>query len=76
MFGNNVPLDEYFKYHPPKNASRIEAHENINNAALEFARAVDINVSNPELKQFAFLLIMQARMFANQGITLDYLDNE
>lgn len=47
MFSNNISLDDYFKYHPPKNPSRIEVHENINNAALAKSKAADITVLNP-----------------------------
>lgn len=72
----NLPIEEYFKYHPPKTQTRIAAHEGVNNAALEFAKLVNTSVQDEDCKKMAMFAIQQARMFANQGITVDELKQE
>lgn len=37
--GLEVPLEEYFRYHPPQSKERIAKHDAINKAALGFAKA-------------------------------------
>ena len=69
----SLPIEEYFKYHPPLTPERIKAHEAINQAALAFALTVEENVKDDNCKNLAFSAIQQARMFANQGITIDEL---
>lgn len=68
---NEENLDHWFIYHPTQTDERRQAHEAINAAALEFARVVMKNVQNPKCCEMAFFAIQQARMFANQGATLD-----
>lgn len=70
----SIPIEEYFKYHPPLTDERISAHNQINEAALNFAKVVNSLVQNEESKKAAFLAIQQAKMFANQGATLDELE--
>lgn len=64
-------LEQQFKYHPPKTEERRQKHDRINKAALEFARVVVESVEDEETKNYAIFAIQQARMFANQGITVD-----
>lgn len=70
---NQISIDEYFKYHPPTTDERKIAHDAINRAALAFAKEVEANVQDEDCRKFAFFAIQQARMFANQGITVDEL---
>jgi hypothetical protein len=72
----NLPISEYFKYHPPLTESRKAKHEQANKLALAFAEFVEANISDDSCKQMAFFAIQQARMFANQGITVDELVGE
>lgn len=69
----NLPIEEYFKYHPPVTEERKVKHEEINNAAMSFAQIVDANIEDEDCRKMAFFAIQQARMFANQGITVDEL---
>lgn len=69
----DIPLQEYFKYHPPETDERKRAHEAVNQAALFLAEAIDANCIDPDCKKMAFFAVQQARMFANQGITVDEL---
>jgi hypothetical protein len=73
MLQNQLPIEEYFRYHAPQTQERIEKHDVVNAAALDFARAIDSTVSDPDCKKMALFAIQQARMFANQGITVDEL---
>ena len=68
-----LPIEEYFKYHPPLTDTRKAAHNAVNEAALAFAKTVEENVVDEDTKKMAFFAIQQARMFANQGITIDEL---
>jgi hypothetical protein len=73
MVNSGISLDEYFTYHPTVTDDRRRAHELINQMALEFAKAIDSAVQDPDCKQMAFFAVQQARMFANQGATIDEL---
>jgi hypothetical protein len=75
MEPNGIPLEEYFKYHPPLTDTRKAAHEAVNSAALAFAQAIAANVVDPDCLKMAHFAVQQARMFANQGITIDELRN-
>lgn len=68
-----LPIEEYFKYHPPLTQDRKDKHEIINNVALTFASLVEELLEDEDCKKMAFFAIQQARMFANQGITIDEL---
>ena len=68
-----LPIEEYLKYHPPTTEERKEKHNDINNAALAFAQVVDNCVKDEDCKKMTFFAIQQARMFANQGVTVDEL---
>jgi len=68
-----IPIEEYFKYHPPTTDARKQAHNAINDAALAFAKVVVDNVEDDDCQKFAIFAIQQARMFSNQGITIDEL---
>lgn len=64
-------IQEYFSYNPPKTEKRKFRHNQINEAALAFAFSVLKNVEDEDCQKMAFFAIQQARMFANQGITVD-----
>ncbi len=68
-----IPIEEYFRYHPPTTADRIRKHDRINALALEFAKAIDTEIEDELTKQYAIFALQQARMFANQGIVVDEL---
>jgi len=70
---DGIELSEYFKYHPPTTEDRKAKHEAVNDAALKFAEVIFANCKNPAMQKLAFQTIQQARMFANQGVTLDEL---
>ncbi len=70
---NSIWIEEYFKYHPPATEYRIERHNAINAVALEFAKQIVDCVEDEECKKMALFAVQQARMFANQGITVDEL---
>lgn len=69
----NPPIEEYFRYHPPKTEERKAAHEAVNRAALELAKVVDASVQDEDCKKMAMFAVQQARMLSNQGITVDEL---
>lgn len=68
-----LPIEQYFKYHPPLTDSRKAAHNAVNQAALTLALTVEENVKDEDSRKMAYFAIQQARMFANQGITVDEL---
>lgn len=68
-----LSIEEYFTYHPVVTEDRRLAHEAVNAAALAFARVLEDNVKDEKTKDMAFFCIQQARMFANQGVTVDEL---
>ena len=72
---NGVSLEDWFKYHPPTTQDRIDAHREVNRAAKVMAESVLAHVQDEKCREMAFFAIQQARMFANQGITMDYLKN-
>ena len=67
----SVPVQEYFRYHPPQTSERQQKHDAINEAALGFAQLIEQSVLDPDCKKAAIFAILQAKMFANQGITID-----
>ncbi len=69
----NLPIEEYFKYHPPLTEDRKEKHNQINEAALNFAKVIDSCVLDEDCKKMALFAVQQARMLSNQGITVDEL---
>ncbi|WP_407898703.1 hypothetical protein [Scytonema sp. NUACC26] len=68
-----LPIEEYFKYHPPKTDDRIKKHNIINDAALRFARVIEENCKDEECRKMAIVALQQAKMFANQGAMVDEL---
>ena len=70
---NGLPLDEWFKYHPPTTDARVQLHASVNDAAKAFAECVLQSVQDERCREQAFFSIQQAKMFANQGITADEL---
>jgi hypothetical protein len=68
-----LSIEEYFKYHPCETEERRQKHKAINKSALDFAKVVDESVLDEDCKKMAFFAIQQARMFSNQGITVDSL---
>lgn len=68
-------LEAYFKYYPPTTEEKVVKHEAINDAALKFAEVLFDSVEDEELLRQSFYAICQARVFANQGITVDNVFN-
>ena len=68
-----IPIAEYFRYHPPLTQERQAKHDKINEAALSFALMIDQLITDPDCKKMALFAVQQARMFSNQGITVDEL---
>jgi hypothetical protein len=72
MSKKDIPIEEYFRYHPPiPGSDRVRKHDRINALALEFAKAIDVEIEDEVTKQYAIFAVQQARMFANQGVTVD-----
>lgn len=70
-----IPLEDLFRYHPPKTQERIDKHNVVNNAALEFAKAI-ISCTDEEYHDKIVDKIQVIRMLANQAITTsDILKN-
>lgn len=69
-----LPIGEYFKYHPPTTEERKAKHNAVNEAALKFAEVVEESCLDFDCQKMAIFAIQQARMFANQGITVDELN--
>jgi len=69
----DLSLEEYFRYHAPRTETRIQNHQAVNSASLVFAKVVDSTVQDEDCKKMALFAIQQARMFANQGVTIDEL---
>lgn len=70
-----VPIEEYFKYHPPKSQARIDAHNAINNAALYFAKVIQQHVTDEQLLSGAIQAVQQARMLSNQAIAVQEINS-
>lgn len=70
-----ISIEELFKYHPPLSETRKQKHNAINDVALQFAKTVEDLVVDEDCKKMAYFAIQQARMFANQGITIDDLES-
>ena len=69
----SLPIEEYFKYHPPLTDARKAAHNTVNEAALAFAKTVEENVVDEDMRKRSFFAILDAKQFANLGITVDEL---
>lgn len=67
----DIPIEEYFKYHPPLTEARQQKHQAVNDAALNLAKVIDSLVVDEDCKKMGLFAVQQARMFANQGITVD-----
>lgn len=68
-----IPLNEYFGYHPAITDTRKQSHTLINESALNFAQILNNLIVDEDCKKMAMFAIQQARMFANQGVTIDEL---
>ena len=64
---------DYFTYHPPITDARKEKHDRVNKACLHLAQILMSCIEDESLRIKAIDCIQQARMFANQGITVDEL---
>lgn len=73
MFNSDIPVEEYFQYHPVMTEKRRKAHDNINLAAMEFAMILRENIEDKETLKIACMAIQFARMMANQGAVVDEL---
>lgn len=71
----SLSIEDYFKYHPPTTQDRIDKHNAINSSALDFAKIINANIKDEDCKKMALFAVQQARMFANQGVTVDDLKN-
>ncbi|MGL5922126.1 Acb2/Tad1 domain-containing protein [Chroococcidiopsis sp.] len=69
----DLPIEEYFRYHPPGTAERKRKHDLINQLSMEFAKALSLEIVDEDCKKMALFALQQCRMFANQGITVDEL---
>ena len=70
-----IRLEDYFTYHPPVTEERKRKHQDVNSAALNFAEVIFENVENEEFRKMIMFSIQQARMFANQAITVEEMEN-
>ena len=70
---SGLPIEEFFKYHPPQTEERQQKHDAVNAAALQFAKIVEASVKDEDYKKMARFSIEQAMMYANKGITIDSL---
>jgi hypothetical protein len=68
-----ISLKTYFQYNPVKTERRKACHEMINEKALELAQTIQDCVQDPKCQEMAIFAVQQARMFANQGATIDEL---
>lgn len=68
-----IAIKEYFTYHPPQTEERKAKHESINEKCLELALLIDETIKDEDCKKNALFSLQQSRMFANQGITIDEL---
>lgn len=64
-------LEDRFKYHPPLTKERVEKHETINHAALNFAKACQDCIKDEERFNAIINQIQIARMLANQAVTFE-----
>jgi hypothetical protein len=64
-------VSEFFTYHPPTTEERKQKHERVNKMSLELAQVIMQEVKDEDCRKMALFAIQQARMFANQGITVD-----
>lgn len=68
-----LPIEEYFRYHPPTTAERKRKHDRINQLSMEFAKTIDVEIADEDCKKMAIFALQQCRMFCNQAITVDEL---
>lgn len=73
IMNNDIAIEEYFTYHPPRTEQRRQKHELINHKTLELAILIAENVKDEDCKKMGLFALQQCRMFANQGITVDEL---
>jgi hypothetical protein len=59
-----LPIEEYFKYHPPTTIERQQKHNIINAIALEFARILDISVIDEDCKNSAGANVLQSGYYS------------
>ncbi len=72
---NQLPIEEYFTYHPPTTEERQQKHDSINESAISFARIIDQTVKDEDCRKMALFALQQARMVANQGVVVDELQS-
>lgn len=71
-----IKLEDYFKYHPPLTQERVEEHDRVNKAAMEFALTLqDLNFKDEDF-QIILHHIQFARMMANLFITFKHLKQD
>ena len=66
---NNLSIEDQFTYHPPTTEERKAKHKKLNDAAIEFAKAVDEVVEDKAAVQDILTQVQLARMLGNQAIT-------
>lgn len=70
------PIEFYFEYHPPTTQKRKDQHSLVNKASLDYAKVILANVENEEAQALIINAIQQARMLANQYITVEEITKE
>ena len=73
MNNDNISIEDYFTYYPPKNLDRVLKHNKVNDKCLELALLFMNSIEDENCRVKAIDCLQQARMFANQGITVDEL---
>ena len=71
---NNVDisaLENLFSYHPPKNEEEQKLHQIVNQASLDYAKALASVVTNPAELTTILREVQKVRMLANSAICYD-----
>lgn len=64
-------IKELFTYHPVQTEERKQKHDLINTSFLKLAEIIVDSIEDEDILKMCIFSLQQARMFANQGITLD-----
>ncbi len=67
-----LPLEEYFKYHPPTTPERIALHERVNRDSLEICRAFIAATNTVEILAIRDAAILLADEVCHDGTCLDW----
>lgn len=72
---NKENLEEHFKYHPPLTQERIDKHDIVNKAALEFFKSVSSTIDDEYYLKLIFQEVQICRMIANQAVTIEEVND-